>query len=84
VHAPASSRTPAQVGALAPRNLLLTEVVEADAYLFTVPMYNWAIPSTFKAGTPRWPSWSRRHGPIRSAAHSADVHARALATRLTA
>jgi FMN-dependent NADH-azoreductase len=47
--APAEAHTPAQVAAFAVRDRLVREVVEADAYLLAVPMYNWGIPSTFKA-----------------------------------
>lgn len=46
---PAGDRTPEQAGALAFREALAEQVVAADAYLFSVPMYNWGIPSTFKA-----------------------------------
>jgi FMN-dependent NADH-azoreductase len=47
--APADQRTPEQVEAFALRSKLVDEVLEADAYLLTVPMYNWGVPSTFKA-----------------------------------
>ncbi len=46
---PAEQRTPEQVAAFAQRAQLVEEVVSADAYLITVPMYNWGVPSTFKA-----------------------------------
>jgi len=46
---PAEEHTAEQAAALAFREALVQEVVDADAYLFTVPMYNWGIPSTFKA-----------------------------------
>lgn len=46
---PAENHTPAQAGAHAIREELVREVLEADAYLFTVPMYNWGVPATFKA-----------------------------------
>jgi FMN-dependent NADH-azoreductase len=46
---PAEQRTPEQVAAHALRHELVDEFVAADAYLLTIPMYNWGIPSTFKA-----------------------------------
>lgn len=46
---PAEQRTPEQAEAYALRHELVDEVVAADAYLLTVPMYNWGIPATFKA-----------------------------------
>lgn len=46
---PAEQRTPEQQAAHERRELLANEVLEADAFLFGVPMYNWAVPSTFKA-----------------------------------
>jgi FMN-dependent NADH-azoreductase len=46
---PADQRTPEQAAAYALRHELVDEVLAADAYLLTVPMYNWGIPSTFKA-----------------------------------
>ena len=46
---PEEQRTPEQKAALAVRGQLVDEVLEADAYLFGVPMYNWAVPGTFKA-----------------------------------
>ncbi|MEY9968758.1 FMN-dependent NADH-azoreductase [Streptacidiphilus sp. MAP12-16] len=45
---PAESHTPEQAAAFAVRQQLVDEVVEADAYLLSVPMYNWGIPATFK------------------------------------
>ena len=47
--APEDQRTPEQRAALELREQLVNEVLEADAYLFGVPMYNWAVPGTFKA-----------------------------------
>jgi len=38
---PAEDRTPEQAAAYALRHELVDEVLAADAYLFTVPMYNW-------------------------------------------
>ena len=46
---PEQERTPEQKAALALREELVNEVLEADAYLFAVPMYNWSVPSGFKA-----------------------------------
>ncbi|MGH6653968.1 MAG: FMN-dependent NADH-azoreductase [Actinocrinis sp.] len=46
---PAGQRTAEQVEAFAQRARLVEEVVSADAYLITMPMYNWGVPSTFKA-----------------------------------
>ena len=46
---PEEQRSPEQQAAVALRDELVNEVLEADAYLFAVPMYNWAVPGTFKA-----------------------------------
>lgn len=46
---PAEQHTPEQAAAFALRTELMDEVIAADAYLFTVPMYNWGVPATFKA-----------------------------------
>lgn len=46
---PAEQHTPEQAAAFALRTELVDEVLGADAYLFTVPMYNWGVPATFKA-----------------------------------
>jgi FMN-dependent NADH-azoreductase len=46
---PEEQRTPEQQAAVAQREVLVNEVLEADAFLFGVPMYNWAVPGTFKA-----------------------------------
>lgn len=35
--------------AAAVQDSLISELADADAYLFSVPMYNWGIPSVFKA-----------------------------------
>lgn len=45
---PEEQRTQAQAAAAAQREELVREVEQADAYLFTVPMYNWGVPGTFK------------------------------------
>jgi FMN-dependent NADH-azoreductase len=47
--APAEQHTREQAAAFALRSELVEEVLAADAYLFTVPMYNWGVPATFKA-----------------------------------
>jgi FMN-dependent NADH-azoreductase len=47
--APEDSRTPEQVAAFAVRKELVDEVLAADAYLLSVPMYNWGIPAPLKA-----------------------------------
>ena len=46
---PEEQRTPEQRAALELRDQLLNEVLEADAYLFAVPMYNWGVPAALKA-----------------------------------
>lgn len=46
---PAEQRSPEQAAAYALRHELVDEVLAADAYLLTVPMYNWGVPATFKA-----------------------------------
>ncbi|MBM4791287.1 NAD(P)H-dependent oxidoreductase [Streptomyces sioyaensis] len=42
-------RTPEQAAAAAVQDELIEEFLGASAYLFTVPMYNLTMPSTFKA-----------------------------------
>jgi FMN-dependent NADH-azoreductase len=46
---PADRRTRAQAEAFAVRDRLVEQVLDADAYLFAVPMYNWGVPAGFKA-----------------------------------
>jgi FMN-dependent NADH-azoreductase len=46
---PEGQRTPEQQAALAARGRLVDEVLEADAYLLGVPMYNWSVSGPFKA-----------------------------------
>jgi len=46
---PEDQRSPEQRAAVAQRDQLVDEVLAADAYLFAVPMYNWAVPGSFKA-----------------------------------
>ncbi|MFI1469243.1 FMN-dependent NADH-azoreductase [Streptomyces wuyuanensis] len=41
--------TPDESVAAALQNRLVSELRAADAYLFSVPMYNWSVPSPFKA-----------------------------------
>jgi len=49
VYAPAESHTPAQAQAIAPSNTLVRELLDADVYVFGVPMYNFGVPGGFKA-----------------------------------
>lgn len=46
---PPEQHTPEQAAAFALRTELVDEVLAADMYLLTVPMYNWGVPATFKA-----------------------------------
>jgi FMN-dependent NADH-azoreductase len=46
---PAEQHSPEQAAAFAVRDEVAREVEQADAYLFTVPMYNWGIPGSFKS-----------------------------------
>ncbi|HTJ68439.1 MAG TPA: NAD(P)H-dependent oxidoreductase [Actinospica sp.] len=46
---PEEQRSAEQQAALARREALVAEVEAADAFLFGVPMYNWAVPGAFKA-----------------------------------
>lgn len=46
---PARQHTPEQAAAFTLRSELVDEVLAADTYLFTLPMYNWGVPATFKA-----------------------------------
>ncbi|MBM9507885.1 FMN-dependent NADH-azoreductase [Actinacidiphila acididurans] len=45
----ASLHTPAEAEALLVQDELIEEFLGASAYLFTVPMYNYTMPSSFKA-----------------------------------
>jgi FMN-dependent NADH-azoreductase len=45
---PAQARTPEQKEALALSDTLVAELVEADEYVFGVPMYNFGVPSGLK------------------------------------
>ncbi|MDR5753237.1 MULTISPECIES: NAD(P)H-dependent oxidoreductase [unclassified Caballeronia] len=42
-------RTPAMKATLAASDALCRRVLEADALVFAMPMYNWSMPSAFKA-----------------------------------
>ncbi|MEW9529963.1 FMN-dependent NADH-azoreductase [Microbispora sp. NPDC049125] len=46
---PAEGYTAEQKEAAALRDTLIDELLSADAYLFAVPMYNYGVPSAFKA-----------------------------------
>jgi len=47
--APADAQTPESKAAIAVSDQLVEEFLSADRYVFGVPMYNFNIPSTFKA-----------------------------------
>ncbi len=49
MYTPAEARTPAQVEALKLSDELIGELQAADVYVFGVPMYNFGVPSVFKA-----------------------------------
>lgn len=49
MHTPAESRRPAQVEALKLSDGLIGEIKTADIYVFGIPMYNFGVPSVFKA-----------------------------------
>ncbi|GLW20767.1 FMN-dependent NADH-azoreductase [Microbispora triticiradicis] len=46
---PADQHTAEERAAAALQDALVDELLAADAYLFAVPMYNYGVPSTFKA-----------------------------------
>lgn len=48
-YTPAEARTPAQNDALQLSDALVAELQAADVYVFGVPMYNFGVPSAFKA-----------------------------------
>ncbi|MGE4341183.1 MAG: FMN-dependent NADH-azoreductase [Pigmentiphaga sp.] len=48
-YTPAEERTPEMRAILAPSDALCARLLEADALLFSMPMYNWSMPSSFKA-----------------------------------
>jgi FMN-dependent NADH-azoreductase len=45
----AEDRTPAMKATLAASDALCQRLLEADALVFAMPMYNWSMPSAFKA-----------------------------------
>ncbi|PRY06290.1 FMN-dependent NADH-azoreductase [Paraburkholderia sp. BL25I1N1] len=45
----AQDRTPAMKAALAGSDALCQRLLDADAFVFAMPMYNWSMPSAFKA-----------------------------------
>jgi len=45
---PASERTPEMIATLAASDAMCQRVINADALVCALPMYNWTIPSTFK------------------------------------
>jgi FMN-dependent NADH-azoreductase len=47
-HTPEPSRTAAQLQALAASDSLISDLEQADEYVFGVPMHNFSIPSTLK------------------------------------
>src|SRR5690348_6464208 len=49
VWVPAQAATAGQAAAVDLRTRLAQELLDADAYLLSVPMYNWGVPATFKA-----------------------------------
>jgi FMN-dependent NADH-azoreductase len=48
-YTPANERTPAMKATLASSDALCKRLLEADALIFAMPMYNWSMPSAFKA-----------------------------------
>ncbi len=56
--AEAAERTPAQHAAVAVSDALIAELISADAVAIGVPMYNFSVPSTFKA----WMDYVARAG----------------------
>ncbi len=48
-YTPADERTPEMKATLAASDELCRRLIEADAFVFAMPMYNWSIPSAFKA-----------------------------------
>ena len=49
MYTPAESRTAAQVEALKLSDEMIAELKAADVYVFGIPMYNFGVPSVFKA-----------------------------------
>jgi FMN-dependent NADH-azoreductase len=52
----AEDRTPAMKATLAASDALCQRLLEADALVFAMPMYNWSMPSAFKATASRAPA----------------------------
>lgn len=48
-YTPAEQRTPAMKATLAASDALCQRLLDADALVFAMPMYNWSMPSVFKA-----------------------------------
>jgi FMN-dependent NADH-azoreductase len=48
-YTPSHERTPAMKATLAASDALCKRLLEADALVFAMPMYNWSMPSAFKA-----------------------------------
>ena len=48
-YTPSHERTPAMKATLAASDALCKRLLDADALVFAMPMYNWSIPSVFKA-----------------------------------
>src|ERR1700712_3875334 len=48
-YTPAQERTPAMKATLAGSDALCRRLLDADALVFAMPMYNWSMPSAFKA-----------------------------------
>ncbi|HEX3635417.1 MAG TPA: NAD(P)H-dependent oxidoreductase [Paraburkholderia sp.] len=49
IYTPPDERTPAMKATLAASDALCKRLLDADALLFAMPMYNWSMPSAFKA-----------------------------------
>ncbi|CAE6713370.1 FMN-dependent NADH-azoreductase [Paraburkholderia domus] len=48
-YTPSHERTPAMKATLASSDALCKRLLDADALVFAMPMYNWSMPSAFKA-----------------------------------
>jgi FMN-dependent NADH-azoreductase len=49
LYLPPETRTPEQAAAFVVSDQLINELIEADTYVFAVPMYNFTVPAQFKA-----------------------------------
>jgi len=49
IYTPAAERTPQMKETVAYSDALCRQLLQADLLLFAMPMYNWSMPSTFKA-----------------------------------